>query len=184
MKNKQTLCTAPNVLSLARLAMIPLIVWLYCMREAHLLTALVLTVSALTDIADGYIARKYHLVSDLGKALDPIADKLTQAVMLICLLFRFPVLRILVILMAGKELFMGVSGLMVLRRTGRVEGAKWHGKLNTCCLYALMVTHLLWPGIPAGISSLMTGLCAGMMLFSLFLYSLQNILLLRHEKEV
>ena len=79
--------TVPNLLSMLRLCMIPLFVWLYCAKEAFGATALVLVLSGITDIVDGFIARRFHMVSDFGKILDPIADKLTQAAMLLCLFF-------------------------------------------------------------------------------------------------
>lgn len=87
-KGKQIL-TIPNLLSVFRILLIPLIVWLYCGKQDYLLAAWVLLLSGVTDIADGFIARHFHMVSDLGKVLDPIADKLTQTVALVCLLTRF-----------------------------------------------------------------------------------------------
>ena len=76
---RKQLFTIPNLLSLLRLCMIPLIIWLYCTQKNYALTAVVLVLSGLTDMVDGYIARRFNMVTDLGKALDPVADKLTQA---------------------------------------------------------------------------------------------------------
>ena len=92
--------------------------------------------SGLTDLADGYIARRFHRISNLGKILDPVADKLTQAAMLICLFTRFPHVLLLIVIMAGKELYMVVSGCLVIQKTGKVHGADWHGKIVTFLLYA------------------------------------------------
>ena len=64
-------------------------IWSYCVKEKPLLTGEILLLSGLTDLADGYIARRFHMISNLGKILDPVADKLTQAAMLICLSFDF-----------------------------------------------------------------------------------------------
>ena len=58
-------------------------------KEKPLLAGEILLLSGLTDLADGYIARRFHRISNLGKILDPVADKLTQAAMLICLFTRF-----------------------------------------------------------------------------------------------
>lgn len=69
--------TIPNLLSAFRLLLIPVFVWAYCIKKAYLLTAGVLLLSGLTDMADGFIARRFHMISDLGKMLDPIADKLS-----------------------------------------------------------------------------------------------------------
>ena len=80
---KEQLFTIPNLLSLVRLALIPLIVWLYCVKHEYLWAVVVVVLSGVTDIVDGFIARKYHMVSDFGKILDPVADKLTQAALII-----------------------------------------------------------------------------------------------------
>lgn len=76
-----------------------------------------LIVSALTDIVDGYIARHFYMVSNLGKALDPVAAKLTQGAMLICLLTRFPLIRVLLIIFVIKELLNGLLHILVMKKT-------------------------------------------------------------------
>ena len=78
---KNKILTVPNVLSAFRLLLVPALAWLYLVRKDYSATAWVLLLSGATDIADGFIARRFGMVSDLGKALDPIADKLTQIVM-------------------------------------------------------------------------------------------------------
>ena len=97
--------TIPNLLSAFRLLLIPLFVWLY-LQEKYFYTGLVLLISGITDISDGFIARRFHMVSNVGKVLDPVADKLTQISMLICLVTRYPLMLILVVIMIFKELFM------------------------------------------------------------------------------
>lgn len=82
---KDQILTIPNFLSLVRLLLIPLIIWLYCTAEYRMISVAVIILSGLTDIADGIIARKFHMVSDFGKMLDPIADKMTQGAILLCL---------------------------------------------------------------------------------------------------
>ncbi len=99
-KGKQIL-TIPNLLSVFRILLIPLIVWLYCGKQDYLLAAWVLLLSGVTDIADGFIARRFRMVSDLGKVLDPIADKLTQTAALVCLLTRFRAVWWLLGVLAG-----------------------------------------------------------------------------------
>ena len=106
MKNKNIkakIVTIPNVLSFFRICLIPLMVWLYCVEQKFQLTGYVLVLSGVTDVVDGFIARKFNMISDLGKILDPIADKLTQAVMLICLVIRFPLMVIPFILLNTAE---------------------------------------------------------------------------------
>lgn len=70
--------TIPNVLSFFRLCLIPVIIWMYCSKRDYVRTAVILLLSGATDILDGFIARRFNMVSDLGKVLDPVADKLTQ----------------------------------------------------------------------------------------------------------
>ena len=83
--NKKDILTIPNLLSLLRLLMIPVIVWLYVKEKNYYAATGMVILSGATDIADGIIARKCNMVSDFGKILDPIADKLTQAALIICL---------------------------------------------------------------------------------------------------
>lgn len=170
--------TIPNLLSFVRILLIPGIVWLYCWRRADGWAALLLLLSGLTDIADGFIARRFHMVSDFGKILDPVADKLTQGAMLLCLLSRFRYMALPLIFFGLKELFAAVTGLLGIRRTGTVRGAAWHGKLTTVSLYAMVAVHLLWAGIPPALSYLLVGLCMGIMALSFALYAVRNLKLL------
>lgn len=166
--------TIPNLLSLLRLCMIPLFVLLY-RRGLYLETALTLVLSGVTDLVDGWYARRFHAVSDLGKALDPIADKLTQAAMLLCLTSDHPTLLVPLLLLVIKEVFASVSGLIVIRATGSVPSAVWHGKATTLLLYLLMLIHVIWKDIPAALSNTLTGVCVVMMLVSMTLYAVKNV---------
>lgn len=172
MKNK--ILTIPNLLSLFRLCLIPLFMWLYCVKQDNLATAGILLLSGLTDIADGYIARHFNMISDLGKVLDPIADKLTQAAMLFCLFTRFPFMIVPLFLMIIKELYMAVSGILVIRKTAIVYGSNWHGKVATFLLYAMIVLHVIWSDIPPVISNCTITACAIMIVVSMILYGIRN----------
>ncbi len=172
--------TIPNMLSLVRIALIPVFVWTYCKKKSGALTAFVLGISGLTDCIDGLIARKHNMISDLGKILDPIADKLTQAAMLLCLITKFPLMLMPFILLLIKETAVGLTGFMVIRHTGTVHGAVWHGKINTCLLYAVMILHVLWAGIPQQFSYCLIVLCTCMMALSFSLYFTSNLRLILH----
>ena len=74
---KDQVLTIPNMLSFLRILLIIPIVWLYWIDQPIWALAFVI-LSGLTDVIDGFIARKFHMVTDLGKVVDPIADKLTQ----------------------------------------------------------------------------------------------------------
>ena len=174
MKKKQVL-TVPNLLSVFRLLLIPLILWLYRSRLSYGLSLAVLILSGLTDIADGYIARRWDLVSDLGKALDPVADKLTQIATLWCLLSRFPHMWLPLVVLTVKETVTGAMSLYAVKKSGQVHGADWHGKVCTVCLYALMGLHMLWPGIPAALSKALVLMSVLWMCFSGVLYWYRNL---------
>ncbi len=87
---KDQVLTIPNLLSVIRLALIPLIVWLYIGKQEYSAAVAVILISGATDIIDGFIARKFNMVSDLGKILDPVADKLTLATVILCLTVKYP----------------------------------------------------------------------------------------------
>ena len=182
--SQSRILTIPNLLSLFRLCLIPVFMWLYCVEKNYLWTGIVLIISGLTDTVDGIIARKFNMISDLGKVLDPIADKVTQAAMLFCLLTRFPLMIAPLALMVVKEFFMGVTGLMVIQKTGKVFGADWHGKVNTWLLYAMMILHVFWYNIPDIVSKVLIGICVVMMLISLVLYGRHNLKALRETGTV
>lgn len=169
-KYQYKILTIPNILSFARLCMIPLFIWLYCVRKNYPLTGAVLLLSGATDLADGFIARHFHMISDLGKVLDPVADKLTQAAVLFCLVTRFPFMLAPLVLMVFKEGYMAVAGAMAIRKTGKVAGAQWHGKIVTALLYAMMIVHIFWYDIPAVVSNLLIAACILMMIASVVLY--------------
>lgn len=178
---KNKIFTIPNLLSFFRLCLIPLFVWLYCWKQDYMMTTAVLLLSGLTDLADGYIARHFDMVSDLGKALDPIADKLTQAAMMLCLLTRFKLMLFPLLLIAVKELSTGIFSLVVIKKTGKVLSADWHGKLTTLLLYIMMIVHVLWYDIPYSWSVVLILTCMWMMLLSFGMYLVRNYNTLRNS---
>ena len=122
------------------------------------------------------------MVSDFGKAFDPVADKLTQIAMLFCLVTRFPFMLVPLIILTVKEILAAMLNMLTIRKTGKVMGAVWHGKLNTVLLYTTMLIHVMWVDIPAFVSNLLIGICTVMMLISAVLYSIRNIRALTNHK--
>ena len=179
---QKRIITIPNLLSLFRLCLIPVIIWLYCGEENYLATTGVLILSGITDIVDGIIARKFNMVSDFGKIFDPIADKLTQFATLLCLFSRFPYMLLPALLMVVKELFNIITGLLAIRKTNIVPCAAWHGKAATVTIYAIMIVHLLWYNIPPVASNILIGICTAMMILSAILYGRRNIRILRSKE--
>ena len=189
MKNREEkeyqhkILTIPNMLSILRILMIPLFVWLYVGKQGYWGTAIVLLLSGVTDTLDGFIARRFHMISDVGKALDPIADKLTQIAMLACLLTRFPLILLPLLVLVVKEVTDGVMGLVILKKTGEVHSADWHGKVTTALLYATMILHVIWFDIPYALSVGLLLLCTGMLILSFILYLIRNTRLVQAATE-
>ena len=179
---KGKIWTIPNLLSFLRICMIPWLLWTYLERQNGLATALVLLLSGFTDTIDGMIARRFDMVSNLGKALDPLADKLTQIAMMACLVVRFPHMWAVLCTLCVKELFVLASSLMAIRSTEEVLPADWHGKMTTTSLYAIMVAHLLFPGMPGALSDGLLTLCICMILLSGILYGIRNVRAIQSAK--
>ena len=178
-QTQNKILTIPNLLSLFRLLLIPLIIWMYTFKKEYFAAGTLLILSGLTDLADGFIARHFNAVSNVGKILDPIADKLTQAAMLFCLVTRFPLMAAPLGVLVLKEIFIGTTGLLMIRKTGEVIGADFHGKVATPLLYIMMILHIFWISIPAGISAATIGICLVSMIFTLFIYGKRNVKVLR-----
>lgn len=162
--------TLPNLLSLFRLCLVPGLMLQYPRPDGSKRVLILLLISALTDVLDGWTARRFGMVSDLGKALDPVADKLTQASMLFCLARRFPLMLLPLTLLVIKESCCAALSLSAIGRTGQVDGADWHGKLNTALLYTLFALHLIMPDIAPTLSDTLIFLSSGVMLLSFVLY--------------
>lgn len=133
----------PNLLSILRIVLIPIVISVY--TRGHVVAAGVLLIfSALTDTADGIIARRFNQITNLGKMLDPIADKLTQFCIAFCLCFSYNALIPLAIILAVKELMMGALGLMLLRRGSKPFGARWWGKVATFVFYVAAIIIMMF----------------------------------------
>jgi len=180
-KYEKKIITIPNLLSLFRLCLIPVIVRLYVYKKNYYLTLAVLTLSGITDIVDGIIARKCNMISNFGKVFDPIADKLTQMATLFCLVTRFKSMIVPLVLLVVKETCTGITGLITIKRTSTVKGAVWHGKLTTVVIYVMMAVHLIWYAIPSNVSLILIGFCVGVMLMSFVMYLMQNIKAIKYR---
>ena len=122
------------------------------------------------------------MISDLGKVLDPLADKLTQGAMLLCLMSRFPLMMLPFGLMVVKEMVSVGTGLAAIDRTGEVHSAGWHGKLATVLLYAMLIAHVLWPEIPSRVSLASILICAATIILSGVLYGVGNVRKIRSKE--
>lgn len=167
---KNQVLTLPNLLSVVRIALIPVIVWLYSAEKNHCAAIGVIALSGATDMIDGWIARRFHMISDFGKILDPLADKLTQAAVLLCLLSKYRQMTALIIIFAVCELGKFALGIFVKQKYNEVNGAKWYGKANTVVIYATMMLLILFPDISASVVNLLMGICGTVIIAAHILY--------------
>ncbi len=131
--------TVPNIISFFRLLLVPVFVFIYFSGDIeykYFWCILILLISGLSDIIDGFIARKFNLISDLGKILDPIADKLTQVVIILSLLIHRNELFPLFIILFLKELATLFAAVYVLSNGIKPISARWWGKLSTIAIFA------------------------------------------------
>lgn len=131
----------PNTLTIIRFLLIPIIIF-YIFTNNYILSFVFFTISGLTDIIDGFIARKFNLVSNFGKLMDPLADKLTQIATLTSLVLTniIPIWILLIVLL--KEFIM-ICGASFLYGKDVVVYSRWYGKLATVLFYIAIVVSLL-----------------------------------------
>jgi len=132
----------PNILSICRLLLIPVIV-ISVVTNNYLLAIIVFTISSLTDIIDGYIARNFDAVTNVGKLLDPLADKLTQLSMIASLVWADVISGWILAVLLTKEFIM-IAGASFLYGKSVVVYSKWYGKLATVLLYLSIMVSLLF----------------------------------------
>ena len=131
----------PNTLTIIRFLLIPFILYSVILGN-YLLAFVLFTISGITDIADGFIARKFNLISNFGKLMDPLADKLTQLSMLTILVVKNMIPVWILIVVALKEITM-VCGASFLYGKDVVVYSRWYGKLATVLFYLAIVSSLL-----------------------------------------
>lgn len=145
---KKEVFTIPNFLSLFRFLLIPVYVSVYLQADAdseYWLAGIILTISCLTDLVDGKIARHFNMTSKLGQVLDPLADKFTQFALIICLSDRYPILYPVLILFLVKEFFQLIVFIVHLRKGQALNGALMAGKLCTTVLFISLIALVLFP---------------------------------------
>ena len=135
---KKEVFTIPNLLSLFRLALIPVYIYIYLGATEtyqYITAGTIMAVSCLTDLIDGKVARRFNMVSTLGKILDPLADKITQFTLTVCLSLKHPQLFPVLALFVVKELFQLIAGAVHLKMGKMLPGALMAGKVCTTVLF-------------------------------------------------
>lgn len=141
----------PNLMGYARIMLAFVYLWI-CVNAVsakdYYLAGAVIAVSMITDWLDGLIARQFHMVTDWGKVLDPVSDKVTLGIVALSMLWRYPLAEWVLLLFILKEGFMLVAGLLLTKRGWRTGGALFCGKVCTASMYAVGVILLLSPELP------------------------------------
>lgn len=189
---KEPLCTKdnlniPNILSAIRIFLIvPFILSMF--KDDYITAGIVLLVSGLSDLFDGMIARELGQVTNLGKMLDPTADKLTLTAVMICVGIKFPSIFPFMIILVIKEVSMILAGVFLLGKKLVPPAAQWYGKLATVVFYISVITIIslkaFWGiSIEALNISLMllTALC---MCYAMFRYCKIFMFILRNDKNI
>lgn len=171
--SKKDLIKVPNLLCYIRFLLIPIFVVLYVRadsRNDYLRAALVVFISGTTDFFDGFIARKFHMITEFGKLIDPLADKLTQAALIFVLVIKIKWMFLLLIIFVIMQLFLLTAGLFMLKRGTKLNGAKWFGKISTTVFYAVMLVLVSLPTLQTGIINVLMLICGAFLLLSFFMY--------------
>ncbi len=179
---KKEVFTIPNIIGYIRLFLIPVFCWVYLRADDtsdYMWAAGIVIFSSFTDLFDGMIARKLHQVTELGKFLDPLADKLTHAAMALCLATRYPLMWVLIALMGIKEGYMALMGLKFLAVGKKLNGAMWFGKMCTAVLFTGMVILFFFVQMPSPGANILIAIMMAVMIFTLLSY----IPVFRHMKE-
>jgi len=147
---KKEIFSIPNLLSLFRLCLIPVYAYIYLNATEdyqYLIAGTIMAVSCITDMIDGKIARHFNMITTVGKILDPLADKITQFTLTLCLSLKYPVLMPVLALFLVKEMFQLIVGIIFLRRGRMLPGALMAGKVCTTVLFVSLIAMVLFPNM-------------------------------------
>jgi len=172
---KKEILTIPNLLSLFRLLLIPVyvVIYLNATEQAHYYIAGgILAASTLTDLIDGKIARRFNMISNVGKVLDPIADKLTQFALILCLAKNHKVLWVILALFVLKEIFQLVAMCVFLRKGKMLSGALLSGKICTAVLFVSLIVLVLMPDIDKQLAMVISLVDGALLLIAFVHYAL------------
>lgn len=176
----------PNILCYLRILMVPLFLYIYFTAETqhdYYLATLVVMASGITDFLDGQIARRCNMITDLGRIIDPVADKLMQLAMVVALMFKIQYMYLLVIYLVVKEAATAAFGFVCMKTVHRrLNGAKWYGKVCTALLYVVMLVLVAFPELESAYQKALLLVCAGGLTLSFVMYIRIYIIMLLDSK--
>ncbi len=160
----------PNILTIIRFLLIPFIV-IFAMQNNYIIATVFLILSGITDVADGFIARKYNCITDFGKLMDPLADKCTQISTLLVLVVQHIIPTWIIVVVIAKELIM-VIGASFLYGKDLVVSSKWYGKISTVLFYIAIFFSMIFKQFNLSLSfdSYIYYLAVAFTVFSLLMY--------------
>ena len=169
----------PNKLTMARIIAVPIFVILY-MKQLYLAAFIVFILASFTDMLDGKIARKYNLITNFGKFMDPLADKVLVCSAMICLVELNPDMlpAWAVIIIIAREFI--ISGFrLVAAEKGVVIAASWWGKFKTTFQMIMVIAMIIEPtlaliGIPIVLVDIIMYIALGLTVISLIDYLYKN----------
>ena len=177
----------PNLLCYVRIVLVPIFCFIFLGADTqgdYYMAAGIVLISGFTDFLDGQIARRCNMITDVGKLLDPFADKLMQLAMLICLTIKIKFMYLLVIYLVVKEVSMCIAAVYIYKKyKKRLNGAKWYGKVCTAVLYAVMLTLIAFPGLNSYIQKYLIIVCVSALTLAFVLYIRIYIKMLKDTKQ-
>lgn len=157
----------PNILTMIRFLLIPVFGYYLCTGHYYIAVTIFL-IAGLTDILDGRIARKYNLITSWGKLADPLADKLMLITALVLLTVKNMLPPVILVIVAMKEIFMGIGSIVLYKQDNYVVSANWYGKMATVVFYFAIVMILF--KTPAPYSIVFISIAVLSTLFAFFMY--------------
>lgn len=164
----------PNILTAFRLVLIPVFAYVYLHGSNITAAVIILAVSGLTDVLDGYIARKANMVTRWGMAFDPIADKLTQITVALCIaLAGYRIMWVVFGFLLFKELVMVLGGIRLYKKRDVVVSANWYGKAATLLFYLVFFMLIIFgDNLPESFKYILTATAVALSIFAFIRYAI------------
>ena len=177
--------TIPNLLSLIRILVIPPLI-VFLLNQNFIMAGVMLIISGVSDMFDGMIARKLNQVTQLGKMLDPVADKLTLIAVVICINVLYPSVLPFVIILFSKEFLMLCGGAVLLKMKIKPPAANFYGKIATVVFYVsvtvIILIKAIWDIKNLILTNILFIITTGFMLVALFQYAHIFFKLIKEKK--
>ena len=163
----------PNIIGYFRILMLPVFLYIYYHADStaeYMGAFVLLAVIFLSDMLDGYIARKYNMITNIGKILDPVADKLVQGTITIAVMFRHSLMKVFFGVFLCKEIYMAVMGVYLLKVKSSLNGAQWYGKACTAIVDVCILLLLFMPKLSETISNTIIAVMIALEIFTVVKY--------------